>query len=735
MMDAEKVQEVFGVRPDQVIDVLALMGDASDNIPGVKGIGKKGARKLLEEYGSLDNLLAHANQVKGKAGAALAEHAEDARLSYRLATINTDAPVEFDPDSCRVGEPDRERLRELFTRLEFQSLLAELRPDAGSSGADYQVVTTATELKKIISQAEKAGRVSVDLETTSVDAMTCEILGIALAVEEGQAFYVPVRHKEGVKKQLTPEKALSLLKPLLEGEKVAKIAQNAKYEYLVFRQAGIRLGNVAFDTMLAAYLLNPSRSHKLDDLAGEYLDYRMIPYSDLAGKGAKQVTLDQVDLARVVEYAAEDADITLRLANLFAPRLKEAALDDLFTTLEMPLLPVLAEMEYAGVRVDVDHLKGIGVQLEIDLARIQTEIHAAAGREFNINSPKQLGEVLFQHLGIKPRRKTAKTKAFSTSQLVLEELAVRHPICGQVLEWRSLAKLKGTYVDALPEMVHPETGRVHTSFNQAVAATGRLSSSDPNLQNIPVRSAIGREIRRAFIPDPGCVLLTADYSQVELRILAHLTGDPVLSKAFADGEDIHARTAAAIFGVHADLVSDEMRRRAKAINFGILYGMGPMRLAREQGISMGEAQAFIASYFERFALVKQYIDDTTASAEEHGYVKTLLERVRYFPELQSGNRVARQQALRAAVNTTIQGTAADLIKKAMLAIDERLAAEKLKARMILQVHDELVLEVPDGEIDAVALLVREEMEGVHPLDVPLTVDLGWGPNWVDAKPA
>jgi len=437
MMDAEKVQEIFGVRPDQVIDVLALMGDASDNIPGVKGIGQKGARKLLEEYGSLDNLLAHADQVKGKAGAALAEHAEDARLSYRLATINTDAPVEFDPDSCRVGEPDRERLRELFTRLEFQSLLAELRPDAGSSGADYQVVTTATELKKIISQAEKAGRVSVDLETTSVDAMTCEILGIALAVEEGKAWYVPVRHKEGVKKQLTPEKALSLLKPLLEGEKVAKIAQNAKYEYLVFRQAGIRLGNVAFDTMLAAYLLNPSRSHKLDDLAGEYLDYRMIPYSDLAGKGAKQVTLDQVDLERVVEYAAEDADITLRLANLFAPRLKEAALDDLFTTLEMPLLPVLAEMEYAGVRVDVDHLKGIGVQLEIDLARIQTEIHAAAGREFNINSPKQLGEVLFQDLGIKPRRKTAKTKAFSTSSHLRPGAGVAQPgqaqghLCGR----------------------------------------------------------------------------------------------------------------------------------------------------------------------------------------------------------------------------------------------------------------------------------------------------------------
>jgi DNA polymerase-1 len=735
MMDADMVKEVFGVRPDQVIDVLALMGDASDNIPGVKGIGQKGARKLLEEYGSLDNLLAHADQVKGKAGAALVEHADLARLSYRLATIDTGAPVDFDPESFKVGEPDRERLRELFTRLEFQSMLAELRPDAGSSAADYQVVTTRAGLQKIIHQVEAAGRVSVDLETTSVDAMTCDILGIALTVEEGKAVYVPVRHEKGATTQLTPAEALSLLEPVLAGDKVAKIAQNAKYEYLVFRRAGIRLRNVAFDTMLAAYLLNPSRSHKLDDLAGEYLDYRMIPYTDLAGKGAKQVTLDQVELARVVEYAGEDADITLRLADLFAPRLREAALEDLFTTLEMPLLPVLAEMEYAGVRVDVDHLKGIGVRLEMDLARIETEIHAAAGTEFNINSPKQLGEVLFQQMGIKPRRKTAKTKAFSTSQAVLEELALGHPICGQVLEWRSLAKLKGTYVDALPEMVHPDTGRVHTSFNQAVAATGRLSSSDPNLQNIPVRTAIGREIRRAFIADPGHVLLTADYSQVELRILAHLTGDTVLIQAFADGEDIHARTAAAIFGVHADLVSDEMRRRAKAINFGILYGMGPMRLAREQGITMKEAQAFIAAYFERFARVKEYIDETIAYAEEHGYVKTLLDRVRYFPELQSGNQMARQQALRAAVNTTIQGTAADLIKKAMLAIDRRLGTEKLQTRMILQVHDELVLEVPQAEIEAVAVLVREEMEGVHPLDVPLTVDLGWGPNWVDAKPA
>lgn len=736
MMDAAAVEEVFGVRPDQVIDVLALMGDASDNIPGVKGIGRKGAQALLQEFGTLDHLLANPGKVKKKSQReALMEHAESARLSRRLATIRTDAPVDFDSQRTRVREPDADKLRELFSRLEFQSLLAELRPDSGSSGARYSVVTTRGELEAVIDRIQAAGRVSVDLETTSVDSMTCEILGIALAVEPGEAFYVPVRHKVGVSEQLTPETALSLLKPILESETVAKIGQNCKYEYVVLRRAGIRMRRITFDTMLAAYLLNPSRSHKLDDLAGEYLDYRMIPYSDLAGKGAQQVTLDQVELRRVVEYAGEDADVALKLVDLFAPLLKDASLWDLFTRLEMPLLPVLAEMEHAGVRVDTDHLKGISVQLEKELARCAVEIHSAAGGPFNINSPKQLGEVLFQRLGIKPRRKTAKTRAFSTSQQVLEELASAHPICAQVLEWRSLAKLKGTYVDALPAMVHPETGRVHTSFNQAVAATGRLSSSDPNLQNIPVRTAIGRDIRRAFVPDPGHVLLIADYSQVELRILAHLTGDPVLKEAFTAGEDIHARTAATIFGVSVDLVSGEMRRRAKAINFGILYGMGPMRLAREQGISMGEAQAFIAAYFERFARVKQYIDETMALAEEKGYVKTLLDRVRYFPELAGGSRMARQQALRAAVNTTIQGTAADLIKKAMLAIDARLREGNLRARLILQVHDELVLEVPEDEIEPVAAMVRTEMEGVHPMDVPLTVDLGWGPNWVDAKPS
>ncbi len=734
MMDAAKVEEVFGVRPDQVVDVLALMGDASDNIPGVPGIGEKGAKQLLKEYGDLETLLARAGEVKRKSyRESLQANAEQARFSRKLATVRLDAPVEFDPDALRMEEPDTGRLREIFKRLEFNSLLGELRPDSSTSGARYRAVTTEKELRAFIKEMEAAGRVSVDLETTGVDPMRAEILGIALAVKAGEAVYVPVRHQKGAEKQMAPERVLELLRPVLEGDAMAKVGQNCKYEWVMFRQAGIQMQPVQFDTMVAAYLINPSRSHKLDDLAGEYLDYKMIPYTDLAGKGAKQVTLDQVELDRVVEYAGEDADVALRLADLLDEKLEGAGLKALFQKLEMPLLPILARMEHTGVRIDVEHLASMSTQMEKDLARIEKAIHKEAGSEFNINSPKQLGEVLFEKMGIAPRRKTAKTRAYSTSQEVLEELALEHPICAKVLEFRSLAKLKGTYVDALPALVHPGTGRVHTSFNQTVAATGRLSSSDPNLQNIPVRTEVGREIRRAFIPEDDWVLLTADYSQVELRILAHLTGDAVLTQAFRDGEDIHARTAAAIFGVSRNLVSDEMRRRAKAINFGILYGMGPQRLAREQGISMKDAQAFIKAYFKQFSAIEAYIQQTTAFAEKEGYVKTLLDRIRYFPELKAGDRVARQQALRAAVNTTIQGTAADLIKKAMIDIHGRLEKARLEARMIIQVHDELVLEVPEKEVKKVASLVKEAMEGVHRLDVPLTVDLAWGPNWLEAK--
>jgi DNA polymerase-1 len=728
------VEKVFGVRPDQVVDVLALMGDASDNIPGVPGVGEKGAKQLVAQYGSLDAVLERAGEISRKSyRESLKSHAAEARLSKDLATIRTDAPIRFDPESLRVRPPDAERLRDLFTRLEFNSFLGELRPGAAASGARYEAVTTASALASFLEEARRAGRVSVDLESTGLDRMRDDILGIALAIRPGEAIYVPIRHVAGVEHQIEPRQALELLRPLLEGEGVGKVGQNLKFDYVLFRRAGVRMAGIAFDTLLAAYLLNPSRSHKLEELAGEHLDYRMIPYEELAGKGAKQVTLDQVDLSRVVEYAGEDADIALRLADRLAPKLEAAGLTRLFERLEIPLLPILAEMEYAGVRIDTGHLKKMSADLTREMARLETSIHNLAGRPFNLNSPRQLGEVLFQDLGIKPRRKTAITKAFSTSQEVLEELAEDHPICAEALEWRTLAKLKGTYVDALPDLVHPETGRVHTTYNQAVAATGRLSSTDPNLQNIPIRTPIGREIRRAFIPADGCLLLAADYNQVELRVLAHLSADPVLIGAFRRGEDIHRRTAAEIFGVAADLVSDEMRRRAKAINFGILYGMGPQRLAREQGMTMRDAQLFIQSYFERFASVREYIERTTAAAEREGQVTTLLARVRHFPELKSENRVARQQAIRAAVNTTIQGSAADLIKLAMIELDRRLAAASLKARMILQVHDELVLEAPEREVEQAAAMAREAMETVFPMAVPLAVDVGWGGNWLEAK--
>ncbi|MFQ5766588.1 MAG: DNA polymerase I, partial [Acidobacteriota bacterium] len=735
LMDAAVVEEQFGVPPERVVDLLALMGDSSDNIPGVPGIGAKGARQLLAEFGSLDALLDRANEVKRRSyRESLLANREKAELSRRLATIRLDAPVRLDLETLKRAEPDEARLKDLFSRLEFSSFLKELQETADTAGASYRLVTTLKDLKAVLRKARDRGRLSVDLETTGVDPMRAEILGVALCSSPGEAVYVPVRHEVGAGGVLAREKLFSLLRPVLEDPALGKVGQNLKYEYVLFRRAGIRMQGIHFDSMIAAYLLNPSRSHKLDDLAAEYLDYRMIPYTDLAGKGAKQITLDQVDLKRVVEYAAEDADIALRLADLLGEKLTGCGLNDLFRSLEIPLLPILAEMEFMGVRLDVDHLARISDQMEDDLSRIEAQIHAEAGREFNINSPKQLGEVLFREMGIAPSRKTARSGTFSTSQPVLEELAVNHPICAKVLEWRSLAKLKGTYADALPALVHPETGRLHTSFNQTVASTGRLSSSNPNLQNIPVRTSIGREIRRAFIPAEGFVLLTADYSQVELRILAHLTEDPVLCEAFRHGEDIHARTAAEIFGVDRNLVTDEMRRRAKTINFGILYGMGPQRLAREQGINLRQAQAFIKSYFDRFKRVKAYIEETSAFAQKEGYVRTLLDRVRFFPELKAGNRMARQQALRAAVNTTIQGTAADLIKKAMIDIDRRLSAGRLRSRMLIQVHDELVLEVPRAEIDAVSGLVKEAMEAVHTLAVPLTVEIGWGPNWLEAKP-
>ncbi|MFQ5718483.1 MAG: DNA polymerase I [Acidobacteriota bacterium] len=756
MMDAAKVKEIFGVRPGQVTDVLALMGDASDNIPGVPGIGAKGARQLLADYGSLEGVLTHAAEIKRKSyRESLQANADLARLSRDLATVRRDAPVDLDAEALRCRPPDTGKLRDLFGRLEFTSLLKELEPSGAVPGAaGHEAITGREGLAGLVKQAVAAGSFALEVVSRGTDPMRAEIVGLALAVDDDVGAYVPVLpHAAPTAPSLpvatgsevsnrTPESsahlllagALELLRPLLVGGKTRRVAHDAKFADIILHRHGIDPATAAFDTMVAGYLLDAGRPHQLEDLAVTYLDRRLTPLGEIAGTGVKEVPLDQVDLDAVTSYAGARAATTHRLDVLLAAKLEEVGVAGLFRSVEMPLLPVLVAMEEAGVRIDVDHLAAMSRRMEEDLSRIAATIHDEAGTPFNINSPKQLGEVLFGRLGLASKRRTAKTRAFSTSQQVLEDLAAEHPICAHVLEWRSLAKLKGTYVDALPALVNPDTGRLHTRLNQTVAATGRLSSSDPNLQNIPIRTQIGREIRRAFVPEAGNLLLTADYSQVELRILAHLAGDPVLIDAFRNNEDIHTRTAAEIFGVAPELVSSEMRRRAKAVNFGILYGMGPQRLSREQGISMKDAKAFIASYFDRFERVKNYIDTTIAAAEAEECVRTMFSRVRFFPEINSKNRMARQQALRAAVNTTIQGTAADLIKMAMIDIARRLSEARMETRMILQVHDELVFEVPVVEIEAARDLVRTAMEQVHPLAVPLTVDLGHGANWLDAKP-
>jgi DNA polymerase-1 len=746
-LDPAGVESTFGVRPDQVVDVLSLMGDASDNVPGVPGIGEKGAKEIIRRYGNLEAALAAAateasgspagedGPLKRKAyREGLREHAQDARFSHRLVTIDTSAPVPLDLEALKVGSPDHAAAVPLFTELEFTSLLKDVSPGAAAAAADYGSILEPADLKALAAEIRRAGEVSVDLETDAIDPLRARIVGITLATAPGRARYVPVAHRYlGAPAQIPLEAALSELRGILEDPKIAKIGQNVKYEFLCFARHGVRLRGVSFDSMVASYLVDASRrTHNLDDLALEYLKYRTIPYEDVAGSGGKQVTLDQVEIERVSTYSCEDADVALRLRDVLDRRLHEMALEELFETLEMPLIEVLADMEAAGVRIDVKFLNKMSAELEEESCRLEREIVDMAGEEINVNSPRQLGALLFEKMKIKPLRRTQKSKAYSTDQEVLEELAHRHPIARRILEYRTVTKLRSTYVEALPALVNPDTGRVHTSFNQTVAATGRLSSSDPNLQNIPIRTDLGRKIRRAFIPEDGCVLMAADYSQIELRVLAHMADDPEMIAAFRRGEDIHVRTAAEIFGVPSDLVTPEMRRAAKAINFGIIYGMGPQRLARDQGISLAEAQGFIRRYFERFPRVKEYIDETVARVEKEGSVTTLFNRVRRFPELQGGNRGVRQQVLRQAVNTTIQGTAADLIKRAMLDLHRRLAAERLRSRMILQVHDELVLEVPEAEVERAESLVRGAMEKVYPMKAPLSVDVKVGRNWMEA---
>jgi DNA polymerase-1 len=728
-----EVAERFGGTPDKVVEVQALAGDSSDNVPGVPGIGEKTARELILKFGSVENLLANIDQVSGrKRQENLRQFGEQALLSKQLVRLVEDLPLEVDYDNFALGEPNRAALTALFRELEFHKLLQEFSCDERATGDGYQAVLTVKQLDTMSEELQRAGRFAFDTETTCLLACRAELVGLSFAVCPGEGWYVPIGHRYlGVPEQLDRQLVLEKLRPLLTDPKLAKIAQNAKYDLLVLRRAGVEVKGLVCDTMLASYLANPAaKSHGLDNLAADLLGYRTISYTEVAGKGKNQVGFEEVEVEKASVYAAEDADITLRLAEKLEPLLAETGQRELFHEVELPLVEVLTDMEWTGIRIDSAFLRELSRSMEKRLTALETEIHQLAGGPFNVCSPRQLGEVLFERLHLARGRKT-KT-GWSTDVEVLTKLAEDHPIAARVLDHRSLAKLKSTYCDALPKLVHPETGRIHTSFNQTVTATGRLSSSEPNLQNIPIRTEEGRRIREAFIPAEGNRLLAADYSQVELRILAHMADEPVLKESFAHGEDIHARTASEIFGVFLELVSPEMRRRAKTINFGVLYGMSAFGLAKALGIGRAEAQDYIDSYFARYPKVLQFIEEKKEQASRDLYVTTLLGRRCAVPEISSKNGAVRGFAERNAVNYPIQGSAADIIKVAMVHIHRRLAHEGLNAKMVLQVHDELVFDVPETELKVVESLVREEMEGAARLTVPLVVDIGIGGNWSEA---
>lgn len=739
VMDAEAVKEKFGVLPDRVIDVLALMGDTSDNVPGVPGVGPKTAISLVEEFGDLKTVLAKGpSDRKGKLAESLSEYKEQAEMSRDLVTIKTDCPVELDLKAMELQEPDIENLVELFRRLEFRSWAdkyasrqAESFFDvpAAKSKADYRCLTDSSELEKILEKAIKKGEIAVDTETTSINPLEARLVGISFSFEEGKAFYVPVGHDDG--NNLAMDDALDKFSKLFKS-KIKIVGQNIKYDRQVFKNHGVDLDNINFDTMIAAYLIDPGRrSYKLDSLVLDRFNYNMMHIQELIGSGKNQIGFNQVETAKAAFYSAEDADFTLRLKNVLHPEIEKLKLKELFYDIEMPLVGVLGDMEARGVRIDAEFLKELSKQYGKKLDNIEKKIYREVDQEFNLNSPKQLGEILFDKLGLKSTRKTAKGGARSTSVDVLEKLAEIHPVPRMVLEYRQFAKLKSTYIDALPEIVNRTTGRVHTSFNQTVAATGRLSSTDPNLQNIPVRTEEGREIRKAFIPaDTKCRILSADYSQIELRIMAHIADDATMIESFKRDEDIHRRTAAEVYGVDIKDVTDSQRRAAKTANFAIIYGVSAYGLSQQSELSVAESKEFIDIYFERYPGIKKYMDDMISMAREKGYVSTMFGRRRYLPDINAKSNQARQFAERIAINTPIQGSAADMIKIAMINIAGDM--RKMKSDMILQVHDELVFDAHKDEMDRLKKIVKSRMEGAVKLKAPVKVDMGVGDNWLEA---
>jgi DNA polymerase-1 len=736
-MDANGVFEKFGVKPEQIIDYLALVGDSADNIPGVPGVGPVTAAKWLDKYKDLDTITSHAEEIPGKAGENLRGALDRLPLYKQLTTIVCDVDLPSEPADLVYGEPDAERLKKLYERLELKNLLRRIGPVEEEAperpAADYETVLTDETLEAWLTRIESAEIVALDTETTSLDYMQAELVGISVSVEKGSAAYIPVAHRyPGAPEQLDRDKVLGRMKPWLEGAS-PKIGHHLKYDAHVFRNHGIELGGIAFDSMLESFVLDSTATrHDMDSVASKYLGVKTTKYEEVAGKGAKQLCFDEVDIEVASPYAAEDADITLQLHQTLWPKLEQIpSLKKLYLEIEQPLVDVLRKMEYLGVLVDADMLKQQSQELAATMATTEAAVHELAGGPFNLSSPKQLQEILYDRLGLPVLGKTPKGQP-STAESVLQDLAEDYELPKLLLEYRTLAKLKSTYTDKLPAEIDPRTGRIHTSYHQAVAATGRLSSSDPNLQNIPIRTAEGRRIRQAFVAPPGYKLLAADYSQIELRIMAHLSEDAGLLSAFAADTDIHRATAAEVFGIDPDEVSDDERRSAKAINFGLIYGMSAFGLGRQLGIDRGQAQEYVDLYFSRYPGVKDYMDRTREQAREDGYVSTVYGRRLYLPEIGSRNHQRRQYAERSAINAPMQGTAADIIKLAMIHVDEWLESSGANARVIMQVHDELVFEVGEPESQEIAGEVTRIMEAAASLSVPLRVDFGLGDNWDEA---
>ncbi|PWB43634.1 MAG: DNA polymerase I [Rhodocyclales bacterium] len=754
VLDEAGVLAKFGVGPQQIVDYFALVGDSVDNVPGVDKVGPKTAAKWLQEYGSLDAIVARADEIGGKVGENLRKHLGFLPLGKKLVTVVCDLELPVKVADLAPQPPDKDKLAELFARLEFKTWLREVQGDtpsppagervgvrgeaadpqpAGAHRTRYETILDWAQLDAWLKKLDAAPLAAFDTETTSLDPMLARLVGMSFAVADGEAAYLPLAHRyAGVPQQLTFEAALAKLKPWLESPRHAKVGQNLKYDMHVLANHGIRLAGVAHDTLLESYVVESDKGHDMDSMALRHLGIATIKYDEVTGKGAGRIGFDQVDIARATEYAAEDADITLRLHEALTPRLaEEARLEALYRDIEVPVMQILFRMERNGVLVDAARLERQGQELGLRMMEIEAQAHAAAKQPFNLNSPKQIQEILFEREKLPVIKKTP-SGAPSTDEEVLEQLALDYPLPKLILDYRGLAKLKSTYADKLPKSVDPATGRVHTNYSQAVAVTGRLASSDPNLQNIPIRTEEGRRIRQAFVAPAGSKLVSADYSQIELRIMAHLSGDRGLLDAFAAGEDIHRATAAEVFGAAPAEVTSEQRRYAKVINFGLIYGMSAFGLARQLGLERGAAQAYIDRYFARYPGVANYMESTRLQARDKGYVETVFGRRLWLPEIKSAAPARRQAAERAAINAPMQGTAADIIKLAMIAVQRWLDEARMHTLLILQVHDELVLEVPEGELDAVRSELPKLMAGVAQLSVPLLAEVGVGANWDEA---